>query len=52
MTIVLEDVCIGHINPSKDNCKYCSIDDNNKNCPSYKSRLEAIKEMRPEYKIK
>lgn len=44
MKIPLEEICIGHIVPRREDCKECKIDEYNKNCPYYKNRVELVKE--------
>jgi hypothetical protein len=45
--IPLEEVCIGHITPRRENCRVCKLDEGNKYCPNYKTRTEVIQEKQP-----
>lgn len=43
--MLLEEMCVGHITPRHENCRDCSIDNYNLNCPYYKSRKQAIEDF-------
>jgi hypothetical protein len=47
MDVSLEEICVGHINPRIQDCSMCRIDEHNKDCPSYKTRVQIIKEWQP-----
>jgi hypothetical protein len=45
--IPLEELCIGHITPRREECRGCKIDEGNKNCPNYKTKIDVILEKQP-----
>ena len=42
----LETLCLGHLIPMTDKCKYCVADEYNKHCPHYQEARVKIFEVR------